>query len=216
MNCMYEFLTLAITETDPVRKDFSVLAMDVKTKDITIFNLKKEDIVSIQDEVFWDIGFTTFVEEVIYPSNNNNRTVSGVKFGKYMMNRLRNILEAKSTNPDEFFKNESIDYRIVKVLKIDDIITKTDSENYGEDVRKHYLKVYIFGRSTQLNPSKILVKDYRWIKYWNYVISSSEYNIKKDKYLKLFNNKNKTIYFIFRRMKFSSGTHYWIAGIHWL
>lgn len=216
---MHEFLTLAITETDPVKKDFSVVAMEIKSKNITSFNLKKADIVSLQGEIFWDIGFTTLVKDVINPSSENRyrRTVAGVQLGQNKMHELKKILEAKSTNPKDFFENQNRDYGIVKVSKIQDIENRSDNINYKEEVQKHDLVVYISGMPDHLSPHRLLNKDYRWVKYWNYILNSNNYETKKKQYLKILNSKNKTMFLILHRRKFKNGsTNFWIAGIHWL
>ena len=215
---MYEFLTLAITETDPIQDEFSVIAMEVKAKQLTKFDLRKMDIVSNQGEIFWDIGFTTFAKEIVYPSfgNNYKQTVAGVSLGENRLSELKNILEAKSTDPKSFFDNEKVQFTIVKVSKIEDMTKYLNTKKCSEGILQFYLKVYIKGLPDYQNSISILNKDYRWKKYWNHICNKNIYEEKKSQYLSLLNRKNKSIYLILYRQQFKENTWFWISGIHWL
>lgn len=210
---MFEFLTLGISEKRPGNNEFSVIAMDLRNKTFTKFDLDKSDIISDTGEVFWDIGFTTYVNDITHP-NKYTQLAAGVNPGSYRIKDLKSILEAKSANPRDFFENTNLDYSVVKVAGVEDMTLKMGNDGYGKDVLKSYMKVNISGISAYENSKVILNKDYRWLKYWNYVYESNKFNEKKIQYMHFLNCKKKNIYLILYRHKFKNNCNHWIVGMH--
>lgn len=214
---MYELITLAITETFPNTDEFSVVAYDVKSKNILSFDLVRDQIVSTNGEVMWDIGFTTFVDEIrIRESKYGNEMYEAfkVKLANNSIDLLKKILEAKVLNGDKFFVNTKERYAIVKVNEVEDISIDKKTESKGGQINKYRIKANI----TCLKEAKeFLNKDYRWVHYWNWIIKNSEFENKRKKYLDLLNRKDKELYFILYRHKFQgNSSRYWISGMHWL
>lgn len=211
---MYDFLTLAIRETNPMEtmSDFDVVAMDTQSKQIHSFSLKKDEIISQSGEIFWDIGFVTRVKDISKDSNGK-LVPSGFVCKSDASDKLKTILEAKSTNPDMFFRNRSIVYAVVKVSKLSDIIVEKDNRN----VLQSRITVNISRLPLYDNEKTLLNKDYRWIKFWEHIYNMDMVEEKKAQYLRLFNTKRKTMYLILYRHTFPSGKKWeWIAGMHWL
>lgn len=203
---MSDFLTLGISEKRPnVPDEFVVVAMDLRTKDITRFDVDKSDIISANGEVFWDIGFVTHVDNITRPSKYKQVPI-GASLGENRIKDLKRILESKSVNPSDFFNSERLEYSIVKVINVEDIETKDNS--------KFYLRVNIEGLNR--NPKKILNKDFRWVKYWRYICKSSKFDEKKKQYMKLLNNKRKNLYLILYRHSYPNNKFHWIIGMHFL
>lgn len=215
MNNVKDFLSLAITETQPNTGKFNVIAMETRSQNIIPFNLVKEQIVSKKGEISWDIGFITSVYGNIteYKSNYNiTYLIDGeTKLGENKINSIRNILEAKSINPANFFENEKQRYSIIKINKVHDLYIKKDADNI-----KHYLSVYIMGTPAYKNPLPLLIKDYRWINFWNWVCKEDIFIEKRKKYINLFNRKDKSLYLILYRHYYENKSLFWIAGMHWL
>lgn len=214
-----DFLTLAISETNPLTKEFNVIAMEMKGQEIVPIELDKEEIVSNTGEIFWDIGFVTAVDGQIqrkYSNSSGPFVVSGsTRLKDNNIKRLKSILEAKSTFPQSFFENERIKFAILKINKVDSIYM--NSERNGEaEMNKHFLSVYVSGMPLYKNPINLRSKDYRWINYWNWICKNDGYDEKKKKYIRLFNQKEKNLYLILYRHNFKTESHYWIAGMHWL
>lgn len=217
---MHEFLTLAITETTVNTGKFNVIAMETKSQHIVAFGLKKENIVSPSGEIFWDIGFTTLVNERPqreYQGNNNSPfVISGnVQLRENGISTLKSILDAKSLSGPSFFENEKLKFCVLKISKVYGISTRIDNKSESQTI-KHYLSVNVSGMPVYKNSISLLNKDYRWIHFWNWIYNSSAYDEKKKKYLKLLNRKDKDLYLILYRHNFKTGSQYWIVGMHWL
>ena len=210
---MYEFLTLAIREKDPSKPqdDFGVVVMDMQSKRIHSFTLEKNEIVSPSGEIFWDIGFITRVKDVDKKADGK-LVPSGYVDKKDATSTLKTILELKSKNPEQFFRNWNIDYAIVRVSKVSDI---TVEEKDGKIQSRITVTLNGLPASYRLDP--LLNKDFRWIKYWTHIYNIDAVEDKKQQYLKLLNKKSKTLYLLLYRHTFYSGKKlHWIAGMHWL
>lgn len=217
---MYEFLTLAITETTVNTGKFNVIAMETKSQQIIPFGLNKEQIISSSSETFWDIGFTTIVTqkpEREYTGNDNSPFIirGAVTLGANKINTLKGILDAKATSGTFFFENEKLRFCVLKVSRVENVSIHLDNNSEQKNL-KHYLSVNIYGMPAYKNPVSLLNKDYRWINFWNWIYSNSAYDEKKKKYIKLLNRRDKELYLILYRHNFKNGSKYWIVGMHWL
>lgn len=209
-----ELITLSITETIPGTGGFSVIAMETGSQNIISLNLRKEQIISNQGEIFWDIGFITKVKDIrknAVSYANPTYTATGTSIGANKINALKSIFEAKANSPQEFFDNEKLQFAIIKTTKVNDITVRQQDE-----VLKHYLSATVSCMPAYRNPMFFLNKDYRWINFWNFIYRSSEFENKKKKYLKLLNRKDKSQYFILYRHHFRENSNLWISGMHWL
>lgn len=212
---MNSFLTLAVAQEDPAKNNYFVIAMDMNNKNIYKFNLDKKEIISNKGEVYWDIGFITTVENIEVDRINKN-----IRVGKFLnitnkIGNLKSILDAKAANPQEFFLKENIEFGVAKVKKILDLEMGIDYEN--NNVFKSSMKLKIMYMPVGYDENILLNHDYRWIKYWERTYNKSDFIDKKNKYIKMLNNPNKSLYLVLFRMKFSdSKTNKWIVGMHWV
>ena len=218
---MYQFLTLAITETFVHTGEFNVIAMGMKSQTIIPISLTKEQIVSETGEIFWDIGFVTNVDKIperkVDKYNNSNENhpyiVTGsVNLGDNKSHMLKAILDAKSKSCNDFFSNEKHRFCIVKSNKLEDM---SIYNKQGDKELRHYIKVRVGRLPAYENPKNIRIKDYRWINFWNWIYKNQIYEEKKKKYLKLFNKKEKELFLILYRHKFQENSQYWVVGLHW-
>lgn len=220
MSLLTDFLTLAITETQPQTGQFNVIAMEMRSQNIVPIHLDKEQIVSSTGEIFWDIGFVTSVNGSIqrkYLGNDNSPFVinGSTKFGANRINTLKAIFDAKSTTPQTFFDNDKQRFCILKINKVENLAIYFDKKSETENI-KNYLSVYVGGMPAYQNPISLLNKDYRWINFWIWVCKNDAFEEKKKKYLKLLNRKDKELYLILYRHHFKTGSQHWIVGMHWL
>ncbi len=220
MSALTEFLTLAITETRPQTGEFNVIAMETRSQNIVPIHLVKEQIVSSEGDVFWDIGFVTSVsgnmQRKHLGNDNSLFLISGsARLGANKINTFKAICDAKSTTPQTFFDNEKQRFCILKISKVEDLSIYVDKESEIENI-KHYLSVYVCGMPAYQNPISLLNKDYRWINFWNWIYKNDAFDEKKKKYMKLLNRRDKELYLILYRHHFKTSNHHWIVGMHWL
>jgi len=213
---MNNLLSLAITETLPNRHEFNIIAIDESTKEIFAVKLNKDEIINkSSNQVWWDIGFVTHIErrELIQLSYGNvvyHCIGSELKVSK--IDLLRDFLEKQSRNNKSIFSNKTIRYQIAKAKNLKDISYIIDEKG----VLKVYVELVVSDGSLSRESRKLLCKDYRWVNYWNYVISKELFNQKKAKFVKLINESDKDIYLILYRHFFETNENVWIAGLHWL
>lgn len=210
---MNEYLTLAIRETNPFKpkSDFEILVMDKETRKIQSFELKKDEIVAANGEVFWDIGFVTMVRSV--------REVSGgLKPSGFMRiydasTKLKSLLDTATISSSRFFTNTSEKFAVVKV---DKVLNISCGEN-DRGIFQSRIKVKLNGVPTREKEQELLNKDYRWLKYWQHIKKVEKTDEKIAQYLSLLNKSDKDLYLILYRHTFKNKRKmHWIAGMHWL
>lgn len=211
---MPNLLTLAITETFPGTDDFNVIALDEKSRNLIALHLKKEDIISEDGKVYWDIGRWTEVSKLQLtkldtdPRNRVYIPESSILHDKA---NIKSILEDRTTSSREFMANRGSPYAILKVKKTNEIVVETDEKG----ILRCRLAVQFYDNPA--HPQRLLNKDYRWVKYWSKV-PKEEMTEVKDQYFKLLNRPSKTLYLIVYRHYFkdSACPVPWIVGMHWL
>lgn len=205
-----KLLTLAITETKPRTGEFHVIALEMDSKTIIAINLQKEEIVSKSGVIYWDIGYITIVEDcrLISPGQKNKvYKSSGTQLGENYLKNLSGLLDSMSKSGPEFFQNTNKTFAVVKVKNLRNI-----TNEITQDVFKSRISVEIAGVD---KVQTLLNKDYRWLKYWQWVLKNGSYKKKIEGYLRLANNSDKTIYLILYRFTFPNNQNHWIVGVHW-
>jgi hypothetical protein len=211
-----KLITLGIAELERGSDDFNIITMDMHSQNIGPINVARDEIISRSGKVFWDIGFLTTLTEgwegQIDRNANIQYTVRGeTAIGENQLGQLKKILEAKSKKPAAFFNNEKLQSGVVKVSRVEEIYTRSN-----ESERRHYMRVHIKGMPADEKPKLILNKDYRWVKFWSWIFDNGEYDDKRQKYIQLFKDSNRSLYLVLYRRYFAKGPYYWIAGMHWL
>lgn len=210
-------LTLSIAQTKPNQNSFYIITLDLKNQNYIAISLDSKDIVSKSGEIFFDIGFVSQVTYLRpkYPSKNYLNMVyiaSDVSILENKFDELKNILDAKSATQLDFFDNKKKQFSILKVNKINDIFY-TESSGYF----KHKVNVTIMGLPVANNTKTLLVKDFRWINYWDWTIDRNIYVEKKTKYLNMFRKRDRELYLVLFRYHKKDGSSYeLITGVHWI
>lgn len=203
-------LTIGISET---KKDQYVIIAYLE---------EKCSFVSFVTEKFYedgkyllDIGAKSKIiyQEVDY---ENIRLTGDIVLSEYLKREeFMDFLERKKTNFSTFKRNINYIYTIVKVKAIDNISSTNDNG-------KMKCIISFFADGSKENKT---IKDYRWIKYWQHVLSlnNSEFiNERKNHYKEFFNNRD--TYILLYRFKGNNNSQsrfktkedpYWIAGIYY-
>lgn len=212
----YKFLTLAISEGNPLKKDFYVRTYDLKSKNFVTLKLEKNEIILKSGEILWDIGYITYVDEITDSNIKYNKVYEkpqNPKLGDNKLGNLKGFLEVKSQEINEFLNNERKNYSILKINELMDI----EVIDYGN---KCYLNIIGAHVSNNGGKLKVLNKDYRWVNYWTWVYNKGYLDDRKNKYLQLLNKKERDLYALLYRHTFVRNNiqsrNFWIAGIHWL
>lgn len=162
-----------------------------------------------------DIGAKS---KIIYKevSNENIELTGDIVLSEYLeKEEFLDFLERKKTNFSAFKRNINYIYRIVKVKAIDSISVSNENGKVN-------CKISFFADGSKDNK---IIKDYRWIKYWQHVssLNNSEFiNERKNHYKEFFNNRD--TYILLFRLKGNNNLQsrfkakedpYWIAGIYY-
>ena len=208
---MYKYLTLAIREVRPNVNEFAVVIMEMHSGEFRSFFFEKDEIISTEGEVFWDIGFVTTMKDPP-PDKDSRSKPTGFMNIEDARSSLKSILDSKTAYAGAFFANENIEYTIVKAKNVSDI---TVAEKDGKIQSR--MKVAIEGGFLPPQQQWLLNKDYRWIEYWKHIYEKDTVVEKKKQYIQLFNQHSKTLYLLLYRHTFRDGNkQLWIAGMHWL
>lgn len=208
------FLTLAISETR--ENEFSVIAMNMEDQSIIPLKLSRNEIMNDDGEVFWDIGMETSVSKISLindgRTNEQNKTYhpTGCKLISGLNPDLKSILEDNLSDSSTYLKRIGETFAILKVKKIEDIITGTDKRG-----KKTTRLVVTFADNPKGDSKELLNKDNRWRSFWLRV-PEAKMDEQKVRYLKLLNKRGKNVYVIMYRHYYKFGPIYWIVGMHWL
>ena len=218
-------LTLAITERMN-NSDYQIIGLNMENQNIiSLSGISKEDIIS-ENDVKWDIGAITSVEKLIEIQGEQKYIVEGnVQLVKpFNREEFLHILKMKSYGRSNFFTNEKITYDIIRINKVLDIYQKNN---------KNYIKVSLYAKSnTPYNLTDdlgiyvadgtymvvdFLVKDLRWINYWEWAVKTSNYETKRVIYRKQFNKVYHDKFAVVYRHTFQNYSKaYWVTGLHLL
>ena len=211
-----DFLALSISEKQPGTGKFNVIAMDTFRYRLYPIRLKKNEIISSDGRIIWDVGRITTAESVemesesTTDSRNFECVVKNCRLSDEPVN-LKRILEENSTDYQDFLNSPNMRFAIVKAREVLSI----QLEKRTEDERPTCRIRVSFGSYND----KLLNKDYRWVNYWLWQYDHcSEAQLEENcsRYLQLLNRRGKTLYLILYRHYFKNGPQKWIAGMHWL
>ncbi|MCM1988830.1 hypothetical protein [Oceanirhabdus seepicola] len=215
---MAKLLTLAMSEMSPKNNKYKIIAYWIEQNKIISIDIDEENFKDINKHIVWDIGAVTQAEQVIAKDNLFEINGDMILLENYNKRQLKEILDRDLIKLSVFKRNQNINYCITKVKSIYDIRNLFDERDLFRS------KVTVYDGSDE--EKNIKIKDYRWIKYWNYIYGKDIEKKSKEQYEELFINKE--IYLIMYRFidnknqknyysrKISyRGDNYWIAGIHY-
>lgn len=202
---------LSLSETKKENRLFTVIGYDKSQDRFYSLNVEESKIQSNRD--IWDIGSVVEIEGLEERHRGHNpiyRPVGSIRPKKKLAkDELKNFLFSHRTDYGQFLRNNKIRYGIVKVYRFVDIIFSHSGEDF---------KVYISFETSGYKKKKLLVKDYRWVNYWNTMHERGIHEKRKMHFLNLFQKSSKEIYLILfkyypkNRYEF---VHY-VSGFHWL
>lgn len=167
-----------------------------------------------EDRYLLDVGAKS---KIVYQEidNENIQLTGDIVLSEYLEKQeFLAFLERKKTNFSSFKRNINYIYRIVRVKAIDSISVSSENSNVK-------CKICFFADGSKDN---IIVKDYRWIKYWKHILNLNDEKIMEDRknYYKTFFNNRDTYILLFRFKNNSSQSRfkdkedpYWISGIYY-
>lgn len=207
---MNKLLTLSIAETQP--NHYNIIAMDARTRNLVALSLSRNEIISPEGIIHWDIGKYTKVTELTKePGSLKNITYRPENF-ELLANEqinLKSVLEDSLSLSEDFFNLKGNNFVILKAKNVADIVSKTTNGH------TNYHMYIVFSDNIHAAPRRILNKDYRWVNYWQRV-PKGKFEETKNKYCALFNKPGKDLYLILYRFYFGNGPQEWITGIHWI
>lgn len=217
-------LTLSMAEKTN-RNDYQIIGLDLDSQEIvSISGISKDDII-VNNNSVWDIGAVTSIDltkndsEGVYAYNYSGKAKLKEPFDR---NFFLKVLKMKSHGNSKFFVNEKEIFDIIRIVRLDDII-----ERGG----KHYIRAIIAAdtnhtsmrisadgireQSGKYYYTELLVKDIRWVKYWDWAKKNKFYEEKVNIYRKSFNKFYHDKYIVVYRHRFNNlSTSYWVTGLH--
>ena len=212
----FDFLTLSMTEKQPGAESFNVIAIEVSSYQLHPIRLGKNEIISEDGKIIWDIGRITTAEtayldsEHVSDPRNAECLVTNCSLSDQKV-KLKRILDDNITPISQFIDYPDIRFAIVKASDVLDIIL----EKSDEDPRPKCRLQVSFGNSSYT----LLNKDYRWVNYWVWQYAQNDeerLEENKRRYLQLLNRRGKSLYLILYRHYYQTHPAVWIAGMHWL
>ena len=219
-------MTLSMAERTN-KNDYQIIGLNLDNQEIvSLVGISRENICS-ENKDNWDIGAITEVENLISTgANDMSYFVEGKVKLENEFNRelFLKILKMKSHGRSNFFLNEKDTYDIIRIHRLDDIYQKDG---------KHYIKAIIAAKSDNIYQAisdngikqqdglymhaDLLVKDVRWVNYWNWAIKTGVYEEKRVIYRKQFNKMYHDKYIIIYRHRYPyNRSYYWVTGLHLL
>lgn len=202
---MAELLTLGISETK--RKQFKIITYDLQDKSFVPLLLNKTDFFDKEGNVIWDLFAITKVENYRKPNKYLYEVEGQTQLVKYLTkSEMKDFFDERKIKAKRFFNSRKV-YGIVQA-RAPITLHSPLRDQYGRFTHRIDM---ISGLDRY---ERILIKDYRWLSYWE-KLPSSLYEEKIKKWETFFTESDKSIYLLFYRHTFSNGNQRaWIAGFH--
>lgn len=167
-----KILTLALSETR--RGHYHIIGYLKTMQKFVSFDMRK---YKNNNKYLLDIGAISKIYYEELGSENEIRIIGDIVLERYLeKSEFVEFLLEHRMNFSSFKRNFNIKYSIVEVKHIEQITVR---DNKGIDT---YMTVIIDG-----NKETIKIKDYRWIKYWEYILSLNDKE-KLEERLNYYNN----------------------------
>jgi hypothetical protein len=192
-----DLLTLAISQNNHL--DYILICHDQLKSRLLSIELHRNEIES-NGVIYFDLGAITEVEDlrevdISYPVGEKKLK------GRFSREQLKKFFEREKVNIEAFKLNKNIEkYSIIKISSIEDFY-----------IKNHKLRLKFWTSGVR---NDYLIKDDRWVTYYQNNRTNSELEKKFNNYKKLFNHKQKSAFAIL--YKFQEYDAVWIAGLHLL
>lgn len=206
-----ELLTLAMSETTV--NQYHIVGYLYDICDFVFFNINK---FKEENKYLLDIGA---ISKITYEvcSENEIKVIGDVILDKYLCkDEFRNFLESHNSNFAYFKRNIQLKFSIIKPKHIEEFKVKNESGKVDS-----YVTLIVNGMK-----EIIKIKDYRWLKYWGYILKydDEEKLIERIKHYQKFFNSNETYMLLYRykNMDLNNNRYknrkdiYWISSIFYM
>jgi hypothetical protein len=202
---MNELLTLSIAETR--QNEYKVIVYDLNDQQYKALSIQQHEFYNADGTKAWDLFGITRAElskgkgEFYIPQGE---TLLSEYFSK---EEMKKFFEQKKEDPKTFFQRKK-PYGIIKI----DIVHRLSLPIRENNRIKQYIDFTTGGE--RLNNK--LIKDFRWVSYWQQ-IPEHLWGEKIKHWQNYFNHHDRQIYTVIYRHTFRDGTvRDWIAGFHCL
>lgn len=192
-----DLLTLAISQNN--NHDYILICHDQLKSRLLSIELHRNEIES-NGVIYFDLGSVTEVEnlrevDISYPVGEKKLK------SRFAREQLKNFFEREKVNIEAFKLNKSLEqYAIVKISSVEDFY-----------IKDHKLRLKFWTSGVR---NDFLVKDERWVTYYQNNSTNSDIVKKLNNYKNLFNHKQRLAFAIL--YKFQDYDAVWIAGLHLL
>lgn len=205
-----ELLTLGLNETKMNRYEVVGYLDDIR--DFVVIQIEK----SVKDRKLIDIGAISKIE---YENVNNNtiKVNENIRLDRYLSKEeLNEFLKQEEMKLYTFESDVTWKFAIVKIDYIDEILVSK-----GEKIDS-FIECKLSGKRR-----KIRIKDFRWLKYWEYIYNQNDDNLlnKKVNHYRSFFNKYDVYVLLYRPVfsgiknygrKVNFNNIYWISSIFYI
>ncbi|ULT59594.1 hypothetical protein L1999_14170 [Neobacillus drentensis] len=192
-----DLLTLAISQYN--NHEYILICYDQLKIRLLSIELHRNEIESNGD-IYFDLGSVTEVEDlrevdISYPVGEKKLK------SRFTREQLKKFFEREKVNIEAFKLNKNIEkYAIIKISLVEDFY-----------IKDHKLRLKFWTSGVR---NDYLVKDDRWVNYYQNNCTNSEFLKKLNNYKNLFNHKQRSAFAIL--YKFQDYDAVWIAGLHLL
>lgn len=201
---MIKVLTLAMSET--TSNKFKVILQKITDKSIIDTDLTNQQI-KYQNNKYFDIGCVTEIEKLTIRGALNIIEGKTQIIENKSRRDLINLFDLNYNDYITFKRDFSKKYAIIKV---DNVL------NIEVILKNNNLKTYIDFVTNGIK-EKLLIKDFRWINYWNEMYKLNKVEECRERYKNILKNSAKAgnLFLIIYRHRFQNGNfNHWIAGLH--
>ncbi|HEO8419786.1 TPA: hypothetical protein VBX77_001758 [Yersinia enterocolitica] len=192
-----DLLTLAISKNN--NNGYILICHDQLKSRLLSIELYRNEIES-NGYIYFDLGSVTEVEDLREVDTSYPIGEKKLK-GRFTREQLKKFFEREKVNIEAFKLNKNMEkYSIVKISSVEDFY-----------VKDHKLRLKFWTSGIR---NDYLVKDDRWVTYYQNNSTNSEFVKKLNNYKYLFNQKQNFAFAIL--YKFQDYDAVWIAGLHLL
>lgn len=204
-----KLLVVAIAETWAA-DEFSVVAYDLDAKVCKNISIKKNEIWdSARNEIKWDLfGLTYCKTEPLASSYNMFKPVLPPKFIEpYNIKDVHAIFQQRSVSYKSFVQ-QKFSCAFIRINQVDKIEVAKNTDGKLQS----FITINENG-----NVYRILVKDFRWLHYWN-SINQDQQKGKIDYWVRQLNDNNKPLFMVAAHHRIAKEKttviRRWIKGLH--
>lgn len=206
-------LTLSMTETS--KNNYQIIGYLYDAFEFVVFNTKK---YKDKNKYLLDIGAISNIDYKRDSNENEIKLIGDIVLDKYLTKaQLYKFLNDELNDFSRFKRQREEVFGVIKVSNIEDIII--------ENNKKLESKLVLIANGVK---EKVMIKDYRWLSYWNYIYTldnEMKMNERREYYKNFFNSKETYVILFRLKNRFNNVSNsrfiknndvYWISGIFYI